>query len=85
MYRHIGCGMRCASPHRSHLYRKAARPPSAHASHVSLVALLLRSDGFEHYRCDRNMTMGMNLTNMVRRRANRTPPRDRLSGKKRLF
>ena len=44
------------------------------SSHVSLVALLLRSDGFEHYRCDRNMTMGMNLTNMVRRRANRTPP-----------
>jgi len=37
------------------------------SSHVSLVALLLRSDGFEHYRCDRNMTMGMNLTNMVRR------------------
>jgi proliferating cell nuclear antigen PCNA len=38
------------------------------SSHVSLVALLLRSDGFEHYRCDRNMTMGMNLTNMVRSR-----------------
>lgn len=36
------------------------------SSHVSLVALLLRNDGFEHYRCDRNMTMGMNLTNMVR-------------------
>mmetsp|Transcript_4162 Transcript_4162/g.8563 ORF Transcript_4162/g.8563 Transcript_4162/m.8563 type:complete len:224 (-) Transcript_4162:589-1260(-) len=34
------------------------------SSHVSLVAMLLRSDGFEHYRCDRNMTMGMNLTNM---------------------
>lgn len=38
------------------------------SSHVSLVALLLRSDGFEHYRCDRNMTMGMNLSNMVRHR-----------------
>ena len=36
------------------------------SSHVSLVALLLRNDGFEHYRCDRNITMGMNLTNMVR-------------------
>merc|ERR1712216_982304 len=36
------------------------------SSHVSLVALLLRNDGFEHYRCDRNMTMGMNLTNMSR-------------------
>ena len=38
------------------------------SSHVSLVALLLRSDGFEHYRCDRNMTMGTNLSNMVRHR-----------------
>jgi proliferating cell nuclear antigen len=28
------------------------------SSHVSLVALLLRSDGFEHYRCDRTMSMG---------------------------
>jgi len=34
------------------------------SSHVSLVALLLRSDGFEHYRCDRNLSMGMNLSNM---------------------
>ncbi|BBN00854.1 proliferating cell nuclear antigen [Marchantia polymorpha subsp. ruderalis] len=34
------------------------------SSHVALVALLLRSDGFEHYRCDRNLSMGMNLTNM---------------------
>jgi proliferating cell nuclear antigen len=34
------------------------------SSHVALVALLMRADGFEHYRCDRNMSMGMNLTNM---------------------
>ncbi|KAE8732344.1 hypothetical protein F3Y22_tig00002237pilonHSYRG01875 [Hibiscus syriacus] len=34
------------------------------ASHVALVALLLRSEGFEHYRCDRNISMGMNLNNM---------------------
>lgn len=34
------------------------------SSHVALVALLLRSEGFEHYRCDRNISMGMNLTNM---------------------
>lgn len=27
-------------------------------SHVSLVAMQLRSDGFEHFRCDRNMSMG---------------------------
>jgi proliferating cell nuclear antigen len=36
------------------------------SSHVSLVALLLRADGFEHYRCDRPISMGMNLANMVR-------------------
>jgi Proliferating cell nuclear antigen, N-terminal domain len=36
------------------------------SSHVSLVALLLRSDGFEHYRCDRSQSMGMNLANMAR-------------------
>lgn len=28
-------------------------------SHVSLVAMQLRSDGFEHFRCDRNMSMGV--------------------------
>ena len=38
------------------------------SSHVSLVAMQLKADGFEHYRCDRNMTMGMNLSNMVRHR-----------------
>ena len=36
------------------------------SSHVSLVSLKLRSDGFEHYRCDRNLSMGMNLKNMVK-------------------
>ncbi|KAL4422881.1 hypothetical protein ABPG75_009078 [Micractinium tetrahymenae] len=34
------------------------------SSHVSLVALNLRSDGFEHFRCDRNFSMGLNLNNM---------------------
>jgi proliferating cell nuclear antigen len=33
---------------------------------MALVALLLRSDGFEHYRCNRNISMGMNLTSMAR-------------------
>jgi len=28
------------------------------SSHVSLVALQLRSDGFEHFRCDRTFSMG---------------------------
>ena len=41
------------------------------SSHVSLVALLLRADGFEHYRCDRALSMGMNLANMVRAAARR--------------
>lgn len=34
------------------------------SSHVSLVALLLRSDGFENYRCDRNLSLGINLMSM---------------------
>ncbi|KAF0291158.1 Proliferating cell nuclear antigen [Amphibalanus amphitrite] len=33
-------------------------------AHVSLVSLNLRSDGFDKYRCDRNLTMGMNLGSM---------------------
>ncbi|KAK9817203.1 hypothetical protein WJX72_011042 [[Myrmecia] bisecta] len=36
------------------------------SSHVSLVALLLRSDGFDHYRADRPISMGMNLNNMAK-------------------
>lgn len=31
------------------------------SSHVSLVALLLRKDGFENYRADRNISLGLNL------------------------
>ena len=27
-------------------------------SHVALVSMTLRSDGFSHYRCDRNISMG---------------------------
>lgn len=34
------------------------------SSHVSLVSLNLRSDGFDTYRCDRNLSMGINLTSM---------------------
>merc|ERR1711942_365567 len=33
-------------------------------SHVSLVSLNLRSEGFDKFRCDRNLIMGMNLTSM---------------------
>ncbi|CRK94227.1 CLUMA_CG007742, isoform A [Clunio marinus] len=35
-------------------------------SHVSLVSLNMRSDGFDKYRCDRNLSMGMNLANMAK-------------------
>lgn len=34
-------------------------------SHVSLVAVNMRSEGFEKYRCDRNVTLGMNLNRLV--------------------
>mmetsp|Transcript_6218 Transcript_6218/g.10716 ORF Transcript_6218/g.10716 Transcript_6218/m.10716 type:complete len:266 (-) Transcript_6218:701-1498(-) len=34
------------------------------SAHVSLVSLLLRSDGFEHYRCDRTMSLGLSLVNL---------------------
>jgi proliferating cell nuclear antigen len=27
-------------------------------SHVALVSMTLRSDGFAHFRCDRNISMG---------------------------
>lgn len=35
-------------------------------SHVSLVSLTLRSDGFDKFRCDRNLSMGINLASMVK-------------------
>lgn len=31
------------------------------SSHVSLVSLSMRSEGFDTYRCDRNLSMGINL------------------------
>ncbi|KAI8072760.1 proliferating cell nuclear antigen [Gongronella butleri] len=33
-------------------------------SHVALVAMLLRSDGFDPFRCDRNLPLGVNLTSL---------------------
>ncbi|KAK2725429.1 proliferating cell nuclear antigen-like [Artemia franciscana] len=33
-------------------------------SHVSLVSLNLKAEGFDKYRCDRNLSLGMNLTSM---------------------
>ncbi|NXP04529.1 PCNA protein, partial [Thinocorus orbignyianus] len=37
---------------------------SMDSSHVSLVQLTLRSEGFDTYRCDRNIAMGVNLNSM---------------------
>lgn len=34
------------------------------SSHVSLVSLMLRSDGFDTFRCDRNLSMSINLGSM---------------------
>lgn len=36
------------------------------SSHVSLVAVFLRSEGFVHYRADRNISLGINLQNMAK-------------------
>ncbi|KAK6643523.1 hypothetical protein RUM43_005033 [Polyplax serrata] len=36
------------------------------SSHVSLVSLNLKCDGFDKYRCDRNMSMGMNIGSLVK-------------------
>jgi len=36
------------------------------SSHVSLVALFLRAEGFEHYRADRTISLGINLSSMAK-------------------
>jgi len=35
-------------------------------SHVSLVSLLMRGDGFEHYRSDRSLSLGLNLASITK-------------------
>ncbi|ETW05871.1 proliferating cell nuclear antigen (pcna) [Aphanomyces invadans] len=37
---------------------------SMDGSHVSLVSLLLRAEGFEHYRCDRNISLGIQTASL---------------------
>jgi proliferating cell nuclear antigen len=34
------------------------------SSHVSLVSVSLRSGGFDHFRCDRSISLGFNAANM---------------------
>ncbi|KAI9139090.1 DNA polymerase delta processivity factor [Paraphysoderma sedebokerense] len=36
------------------------------SSHVALVALLLRSEGFDPYRCDRNLSLGVNFGTLTK-------------------
>ena len=36
------------------------------SSHVALVNLHLSMDGFEKYRCDRNLTLGISITNLAK-------------------
>lgn len=33
------------------------------SSHVSLCALQMRAEGFDHYRCDKNISLGVNTPN----------------------
>lgn len=34
------------------------------SSHVSLCALRMRAEGFDHYRCDKNISLGVNTPNL---------------------
>lgn len=34
------------------------------SSHVSLCALKMRAEGFDHYRCDKNISLGVNTPNL---------------------
>lgn len=36
------------------------------SSHVALIALFLRAEGFQHYRADRNISLGINLASMAK-------------------
>ena len=36
------------------------------SSHVSLVAVSLNASGFEHYRCDRPLSLGINSANLAK-------------------
>jgi proliferating cell nuclear antigen len=35
-------------------------------SHVALVSMLLRAEGFDPYRCDRNVALGLNLNSFAK-------------------
>ena len=54
----LSCSFKC-SRHVRTLF-----PQAMDSSHVALTALLLRAEGFSHYRCDRNVSLGLNLVNV---------------------
>jgi len=35
-------------------------------SHVALVSLIMRDEGFEHYRCDRSLSLGLNFASITK-------------------
>lgn len=39
---------------------------SMDGAHVSLISLKMRSEAFSHYRCDKAITMGLNLVNLAK-------------------
>lgn len=39
---------------------------SMDSSHVALVAVALQSSGFDHFRCDRSISLGFSSTNMAK-------------------
>ena len=36
------------------------------SSHVSLITLCLRKEGFTHYRCDQTLTMGLRMSSIAK-------------------
>lgn len=36
------------------------------SSHVSLCALMIRKEGFQHYRCDRSLLLGLSMANIAK-------------------
>ncbi len=40
--------------------------PAQDSSHVSLVSFMIRSDGFDHFRCDRAQSLGINMASMAK-------------------
>jgi len=46
--------------------RKGMEMQAMDSSHVSLCTLSLRNEGFEQYRCDRTVALGLSLTNLAK-------------------